>query len=156
MAERSPDYNAVVKTPFGALGIVVANGLVQRIDFTQALPRQPDCTLSKRTVFQIKTYFEDSQFRFDLPLADAPTQFQGRVRQAMLAIAPGAVKTYGELAASLASAPRAVGQACRHNPLPILIPCHRVVGSAGIGGFSGDAQGGKVSFKQWLLSHEAD
>ena len=154
MVEQSPEYNAVVETPFCALGILVADGLVQRIDFTQAPLKQPNCPLSKRAVFQIRAYLEDPQFRFDLPIAEAPTQFQGRVRQAMLAIAPGKVKTYGELSTLLASAPRAVGQACRHNPLPILVPCHRVVGSSGIGGFSGDARGGKVSFKEWLLHYE--
>ena len=88
-----------------------------------------------------------------LPLpAMAPphTPFQARLRQALLAIPSGETKTYGELAGMLRSSPRAVGQALGANPLPILIPCHRVVAIDGLGGF-----GGGLAWKQHLLNLES-
>lgn len=156
MTDSRDKFDAVIQTPFSALGIVIDNGVIQRIDFTDATPLQPRNALAEKAVSQLETYLSDPEFRFDLPLAAAATSFQTRVRHAMLAIAPGAVKTYGEMARLLMSAPRAIGQACRRNPLPIIVPCHRVVGGSGIGGFSGDASGGRVSYKEWLLRHESD
>jgi methylated-DNA-[protein]-cysteine S-methyltransferase len=88
-----------------------------------------------------------------LPLpAMAPphTPFQARLRQTLLAIPRGETKTYGELAGMLHSSPRAVGQALGANPLPILIPCHRVVAAGGLGGF-----GGGLEWKQHLLNLES-
>jgi len=64
------------------------------------------------------------------------------------------VITYGEIAAELDSSPRAVGNACRKNPISLVIPCHRVVSASGIGGFSGQIEGEKISIKQQLLAHE--
>lgn len=61
---------------------------------------------------------------------------------------------YGELAEKLASGPRAIAAACRTNPIPILIPCHRVVAKAGLGGYMGETEGEALSIKQWLLQHE--
>ena len=86
----------------------------------------------------------------DLPM-DWGTGFQALVRRAMAAIPLGQTRTYGEIARELGSPAQAVGQACGANPLPILIPCHRVLGAAGLGGFS--AKGG-VETKVWLLRHE--
>lgn len=86
----------------------------------------------------------------DLPL-DWGTGFQAGVRRAMAAIPLGQTRTYGEIARALGSPAQAVGQACGANPLPILIPCHRVLGATGLGGFS--AMGG-VETKVWLLRHE--
>jgi len=84
------------------------------------------------------------------PLAPASTPFQARLRQALLAIPVGATRTYGELAQALGSSPRAVGQALAANPLPILIPCHRIVAKHGLGGFAC----GRV-WKRHLLRFEA-
>ena len=89
---------------------------------------------------------------FDLPLAPEGTAFQKRVYAAMQRIPFGGMRSYGELAAELGSAARAVGGACGSNPLPIVIPCHRVVAAGGgLGGFSG---GAGASTKTWLLHHE--
>ena len=62
--------------------------------------------------------------------------------------------TYGEMAKKLDSSPRAVGNACRANPLPIIIPCHRVVSQSGIGGYGGHTEGEVLAIKEWLLHHE--
>ncbi|MBF0185646.1 MAG: methylated-DNA--[protein]-cysteine S-methyltransferase [Magnetococcales bacterium] len=79
------------------------------------------------------------------------TPFQQRVAALLATIPPGKTVRYGELAQRLESAPRAVGQAVAANPLPLLLPCHRVVGATGLGGFS--APGG-IASKQWLLDWE--
>ena len=85
------------------------------------------------------------------------SDFQQRVWHAICAIPLGEVRSYGFIARHIKSAPRAVGQACGANWLPLLIPCHRVVGATGIGGFGGAGQG-KSEFhgriKRWLLAHE--
>ncbi len=83
------------------------------------------------------------------PLAQPKTQFQARMREALWAIQPGKVMGYGELATMLHSSPRAVGQALGANPLPLLVPCHRVVAASGLGGYSGG-----LAWKQWLLEFE--
>ena len=62
--------------------------------------------------------------------------------------------TYGELARRVDSAPRAIGQACRRNPVPIVVPCHRVVAASGVGGYAGELAGMALEMKRWLLRHE--
>jgi methylated-DNA-[protein]-cysteine S-methyltransferase len=88
----------------------------------------------------------------------AGTVFQQRVWRALCEIPMGETRTYGELAKALGSAPRAVGQACRRNPTPILVPCHRVISVSGLGGYDGVGEGAeddiKLQHKRWLLRHE--
>jgi methylated-DNA-[protein]-cysteine S-methyltransferase len=72
----------------------------------------------------------------------------------MCGIPRGKTRSYGELAAELKSAAQAIGQACGTNPIPIIIPCHRVVGKAGLGGFMKHADGDPLEIKRWLLDHE--
>jgi methylated-DNA-[protein]-cysteine S-methyltransferase len=72
----------------------------------------------------------------------------------MLAIPPGEVRTYGALARKLRSSARAVGNACRANPVPMVVPCHRVVGATGLGGYMGAFTGDPLAIKEWLLRHE--
>jgi|BEDMetMinimDraft_2_1075160.scaffolds.fasta_scaffold05929_2 methylated-DNA-[protein]-cysteine S-methyltransferase len=99
----------------------------------------------------LEAYFAGRSGRFALPLAPRGTAFQLRVWQALRTIPPGEVLTYGALARRLGTSPRAVGQANAANPLPIFIPCHRVVAESGLGGYSG---GGGLATKSWLLEHE--
>ncbi len=82
------------------------------------------------------------------------TPFQRRVWRALQDIPPGQTRSYGELAARLGSGARAVGNACRRNPVPLIVPCHRVVGAHGPGGFSGQTGGAALQRKLWLLAHE--
>ena len=87
---------------------------------------------------QVEAYFAGRLRRFSLPLAPHGTAFQRRVWQQLQQIDFGATRTYGDLASDLKTSPRAVGGACGRNPLPILIPCHRVLGGNGsLGGYSG-------------------
>ena len=90
---------------------------------------------------------------FHFAYADG-TPFRQRVWQAIHAIPSGRTLTYGELARKLNSAPRAVGGACGDNRIPLVIPCHRVVASGGIGGFMHASGGDPIAIKQWLLRHE--
>lgn len=96
-------------------------------------------------------FFDGDTDAPDLPLRPDGTNFQKRVWGAMTAIPPGRTRSYGELARELDSAAQAVGNACGANPIPILIPCHRVVGASGLGGYSG---GDGLSTKTALLRLE--
>ena len=91
--------------------------------------------LAQKVCEQLAAYFADPDFHFDLPLQPGGTAHQNKVWQAMCAIPRGKTRSYGDVATQLGSSPRAVGQACGANPIPIIIPCHRVVGKAGMGGF---------------------
>ena len=100
---------------------------------------------------QIAAYERGDRRLFDLETR-APRPFVGRVMDEMSAIPYGETRTYGEIATALDSAPVAVGQACGSNPVPIVVPCHRVVGSDG--GLHGYSAPGGVSLKRRLLEHE--
>ncbi len=156
MADRKKGYDAVIAAPFGRLGIQAREALTS-IDFvSNRTPLQPPRTaLARKICAQLKAYFADPRTRFDLPLAPGGTPHQQRVWRALQRIAPGKPRTYGELARTLKSAPRAVGGACRANPIPIVLPCHRVVAANGAGGFMGATRGRAMDIKHWLLAHEA-
>jgi methylated-DNA-[protein]-cysteine S-methyltransferase len=114
-------------------------------------PRNP---LAERAARQLEAYREDPDTQFDLPLLIEGTAFQRRLWEALCEIPRGKTLTYGELAQRLGAEPRAVGQACGDNRLPIVIPCHRVVAANGIGGFAHSTGGYLVEAKRWLLAHE--
>jgi methylated-DNA-[protein]-cysteine S-methyltransferase len=150
-------YNAVIDAPFGKIGIRVEGANVREIVYLPASVQsiEPDTALAKEAVRQIGRYLERASATFDLPLAELGTAFQRRVWQGICAIPPGVVLTYGQLAKEIGSVPRAVGQACGSNPHPIVIPCHRVVASGGIGGFAHHGDDGYYrKVKRWLLAHE--
>lgn len=115
----------------------------------------PRSSLAERAARQLEHYREDPDATFDLPLLVEGSAFQRAVWQAMCAIPRGRTRTYGELAQALGGEARAVGQACGDNRLPIVIPCHRVVASNGIGGFGHSTGGYLIEAKRWLLLHEA-
>jgi methylated-DNA-[protein]-cysteine S-methyltransferase len=99
-------------------------------------------------------YVENPDTKFTVPLEPGGTQHQQKVWRAMSNIPRGKTRSYGELAAELRSGAQAVGQACGANPIPIVIPCHRVVGKSGLGGFMRHASGASLDIKRWLLAHE--
>lgn len=100
---------------------------------------------------QVTQYRRGERSSFDLGVA-FPDDFTGSVMEAMADIPHGETRTYGELASELDTAAIAIGQACGRNPVPVVIPCHRVVGTNALGGFSAD---GGVSLKRRLLAHES-
>jgi methylated-DNA-[protein]-cysteine S-methyltransferase len=149
------NYDAVVITPFGALGIVAQDALTS-IDFLRrdSKPRRSRNPLVLEVCAQLQAYLSDPRHVFDLPLDLPGSAYQARVWRALRRIPAGRVLSYGKLADKLASGPRAVGNACRANPVLIVVPCHRVVGHAGLGGFMGGRAPAHLNLKRWLLAHE--
>ena len=149
-------YQAIVATPLGRVAIRMAGDAVSALDYLPAdTPEQPPTNAATQGVIeQLEAYFRDSRYSFGVPLTPAGTAFQRKVWEALQAIPSGTVLTYGELARQLDTAARAIGGACRSNPIPILIPCHRVVGRQGLGGYAGEVTGDPLAIKRWLLRHE--
>ncbi len=157
MQAARPPYAAKMRIPCAVLGIRTAEGAVTGIEFLPKTERRqaPTDALARRVVRAIERYLTDPHAAFDLPLADAGTVFQQRVRAARLAIPVGESRTYGEIARALRTAPRAVGNACGANPIALVVPCHRVVGTHGsLGGFMNAVGGDPLAIKRWLLAHE--
>ncbi len=140
-----------IPSPLGPLTLTGSGGALTALDWGERPNDAPDAVLEE-AARQLADYFAGRRTGFDLPMRPAGTAFQQRVWDLMLRIPYGGTLTYGAMAHQLGSAARAVGGACGRNPLPILIPCHRVVGGAGkSGGYSGF---GGVETKAWLLGHE--
>jgi methylated-DNA-[protein]-cysteine S-methyltransferase len=157
MRAGATPYSARLRVPFAVLGIRTAAGAVTGIEYLDRKERSqaPVDAIAERACRQLERYLEDPQWRFTLPLAASGTAFRRRVWDALARIPVGESRTYGELARSLHSAPRAVGGACGANPIALVIPCHRVVGSQGsLGGFMGATAGDPIAIKRWLLAHE--
>ncbi len=150
------NYQAKLPTPFGMLGICCEADTLTGIDFldSDVTPYLPTQVLAREVCRQLQAYFIDPNFHFNLSLKLNGTAHQTKVWQAISAVPPGQTRNYGDLATLLASSPRAVGQACGSNPIPIVIPCHRVVSKSGIGGFIHQRAGGALDIKRWLLAYE--
>lgn len=149
-------FDAVVPVPTFAIGVCCTDDEIVEIVYLE--PRaelKPTTLLAKEAVRQLRAYLQEPRFVFSLPLAPAGTAFQRRVWQGIAAIAPGETRTYGELAESIGSGARAVGNACGANPYPLVVPCHRVVArGGGLGGFARQRGGFLLEVKRWLLAHE--
>jgi len=145
----------VTQTPIGNLAVDYAGDLVTAVYSTSAQVTASEEAFANEIRNQLRAWFAGRLQQFELPYVfpDA-TDFQVRVWDQVARIRFGATRTYGEIAKSIRSGPRAVGNACRCNRLLLIVPCHRVVGVAGLGGFMGDADGSLVKRKQWLLQHE--
>jgi len=150
-------FDAVVAMPAMRVGVRAQGEAIGEIRYLPPAGAlvAPRNALAARAVRQLERYAEDPDFRFELPLAAAGTLFQRRVWQAIREIRRGQTLTYGEMARALASAARAVGQACGANPFPLVVPCHRVVGARSVGGFAHHGEGFHIEVKQWLLRHES-
>ena len=154
------DAQCLIETPVGRLGLHWRGDVLTGIeldppptDYQPPSGCAPACPPQAITR-QLDAYFQAPETRFELPLELAGTAFQQRVWALLRAIPAGQTRTYGEIARELGSAARAVGQACRANPCPIVVPCHRVVGQRGLGGFAGDLSGRRLAIKRRLLEHE--
>ena len=156
--QQSEIFSAVVVLPFGKVGVRTAAGLITELCY---LPphfeaKEAQDATAQLAVEQLLAYCDNADYRFTLPLKVAGTDFQKGVWDAISSIPRGSVRTYGELAKHVGSAPRAVGQACGANWFPIVVPCHRVTSAAGLGGFanSDDPNSYLLGIKRWLLAHE--
>jgi methylated-DNA-[protein]-cysteine S-methyltransferase len=139
---------ATLQTPFGPVSLREQDGNIAALDW-RAGPADASPLITE-ALRQLAAYFDRRLTRFDLPVAFAPG-LTGMVQRQMLAIPLGETRTYGQIAKLTGASAQAVGQACGANPLPIIVPCHRILGATTLGGFS--APGG-VESKVWLLKHE--
>ncbi|HEX7007241.1 MAG TPA: methylated-DNA--[protein]-cysteine S-methyltransferase [Alphaproteobacteria bacterium] len=142
---------ATVPSPLGPLTVTECDGAIVSLDWG-AVEDGTETPLLARAAAQLRDYFHRGLDAFDLPLRAAGTDFQQRVWRLMQAIPRGRTRTYGDIARELGGNPRQVGAACGANPIPILIPCHRVIAAAGaLGGYSGKDG---VTTKRFLLKLE--
>lgn len=114
----------------------------------------PNDKMAKKIVKELQHYFENPKHKFDLNFDLEGTDFQRKVWKALERIPSGKVLSYKDVSDKLASSPRAVGNACRANPIAIVVPCHRVVAKNGMGGYCGKTSGKMLNIKEWLLAHE--
>lgn len=137
-------------TPLGPLRVISQDGQITHLRWDEAGEdiRTPEIDTALE---QLTAYFDGRLTQFDLPLDVKASKFQRDVCDAMLAIPFGETRTYGDLARDLDAPAQAIGGACGGNPIPVIIPCHRVLGAAGLGGYSGH---GGIETKVWLLKHE--
>lgn len=144
-----------IATPFHLLGVTVVDERVTSVRMLEeSLQLSPTSAAERAAAAELEAYCRDPHHTWRVPLLLRGTQFQIRVWQHLQTIPPGSVQTYGSIAASLGTSARAVGNACRRNPLLLIVPCHRVVAAGGWGGFSGTRVGRLLDVKRALLAHE--
>jgi methylated-DNA-[protein]-cysteine S-methyltransferase len=150
-------YQAKLAAGFAVLGVRTEAEFLIAIEYLPAstAPLAPQNRLAEKVCAQLNAYLGDPTFQFDLPLRLAGTPFQRDVWRVISDIPPGNTLTYLEVAKCLYSSPRAVGQACGANPIPVVIPCHRVVAKGGLGGFMNSRGDEQLAIKRWLLAHES-
>lgn len=144
----------IIASPIGAISISASDDTLVSISMLGASANadHSDHPLLREARRQIDAYFAGTLTQFDLPLEPASTQRGNELRAAVMAIPYGTAASYGEVARRADSGPRAIGRVCSHNPLPLIVPCHRVIAAGGkIGYYSG---GEGVATKRFLLRHE--
>lgn len=156
MIQCTEYISAIFPSPIGNLKIQILNNKLTRILFLRndqiaPLPKDIAC---QSLYNELTAYFQNPQHCFQFPWEADGTTFQKRVWQTLCLIPAGATMTYGELAIQLNTSPRAIGNACRANPIPIIVPCHRIVAQHDVGGFFGETTGKMINIKEWLLTHE--
>lgn len=144
--------HGVIATPIGPVRVEGDDDLLVSVRIGEGSP-SPGSTVAVRAALeQLAAWFEGERRDFDLPLAPPPTSRGTVLRTAMIGIGYGETLSYGALARQTGSSARAIGQLCARNPLPILVPCHRVLADGGrLGNYSG---GDGPKTKSWLLEHE--
>jgi methylated-DNA-[protein]-cysteine S-methyltransferase len=149
-------YQAILQLPIGKVGIHTDQKNLLGIDYLKDDHPllTPKTVVAKETVEQLLCYFADPTYLFNLPFTLDITPFQQSVLSALQKIPVGKTQTYSDIAKLLNTSPRPIGNACRINPIPIIIPCHRVVAEKDLGGYSGETSGKLLAIKRWLLQHE--
>jgi methylated-DNA-[protein]-cysteine S-methyltransferase len=136
-----------VASPIGPLTIVTENGALVALEWRDRQAHD-ESALLRDAERQLAEYFAGTLKTFDLPLAPKGEPIEQQVWKLMATIPYGETRRYGELAKRLGAEAQAIGEACGRNPLPIFIPCHRVVAHNGLGGYSG---GKGIETKRRLL-----
>ena len=147
-------YKSIVKTPHGFLSVFATVNAVKAIDFSHTHPSPNENRISKLAAKQLSEYIAQQRECFDLPLEPDGTDFQKNVWQALLEVPFGSTASYLDIAIAVGNkkACRAVGAANGKNPIPIVIPCHRIIGTNGkLTGYAGG-----LTRKTYLLALEAE
>lgn len=152
----STPFSAIIQSPLGSIGLSLHQ---DKLASLRVLPetvrsKKPEDAYGQHVVAELMAYFKDPAHSFDLDFHLEGSPFQQKVWRALYKIPSGRTVSYGELAKKLQTGPRAIGQACRTNPVGIIIPCHRVVAAGHLGGYSGATSGSSMDIKKWLLRHE--
>lgn len=149
-------YEILIEAPFGAVGVRAQGELVTEIALLPPSLASSAESLNQHHAItpQIQAYLSNPRAQFKIKHKVVGTRYQRLVWQAISEIPCGETRTYAELAQQIGSGPRAVANACGANPLPLLVPCHRVVAKNGLGGFMQGFEGG-LEIKKWLLAHES-
>ena len=137
-------------TPLGPLSLAEDQGAIVSLEWGFGRDSE-ETPLLREAARQLQAYFDGDLQRFDLPLAPTGSSYQQRVWQALRDIPHGETRTYAEIARCAGGSPRSVGGANGRNPIPIVIPCHRVIATTGLGGYSG---GDGLPTKRYLLALE--
>jgi methylated-DNA-[protein]-cysteine S-methyltransferase len=137
-------------TPLGPLTLSAEDDAIVAVDWGWGRDQTESALLCTGRA-QLHAYFDRTLKQFDLPLAPSGTPYRHRVWATLRDIPYGETRTYAQIAATAGGSPRAIGGANGANPLPIIIPCHRVVATGGIGGYSG---GDGIATKRFLLTLE--
>ena len=161
MASENKTY---LPTQIGDLGLVIEGDKLLSLSIDESKTRADKnndfngVSVEEKTtnvvLKQLEDYFSNVTGFRDLALTPRGTRFQKAVWRELSKIPMGETRTYGQIAKKLNSSARAVGNACRKNPIAIIIPCHRVVSAQGIGGYAGKTEGKQLNIKRWLLNHE--
>ena len=155
---RPPCYSSVLNSPVGRLGLQINAAETALIGLAflpdDAQPKPPSTAVERLAAEELAAYFSNPQHVFRVPIEPTGSAHQQAVWQAMLAIPCGQVRTYGQIARQISSAPRAVGGACGRNPLVLFMPCHRIVAANQLGGFNRGTTPESSQIKAWLLRHE--
>ena len=159
MTGNNETFEARIRTPFATVGIVTDGEHVTEVRYLSpsimAKPPKKD-SVAHLAAVELQAWLDNPRYIFRVPVKLSGTVHQIHVWEEMRKIPSGRTWTYGELAARVGSIPRAVGTACGTNPVPIIIPCHRVIAAGGkLGGFMGSRDGTfQLDIKRWLLAHE--
>ena len=157
------EFTHYIPTLLGSLKLEFLGGELSSLSITQNpsvkeqmpdLKQEHENKVRENTLSQLDNYFCSAISFLSIPLAPQGTPFQRSVWHELSEIPLGETRTYGDIANKLNSSPRAVGNACRKNPIQIIIPCHRVISAKGIGGYAGETEGRQLKIKRWLLKHE--
>ena len=157
MKSIEQQYDAIFDTDMATIGLKFEGCRLSKIDYLSNRPGKiPVSTLAEKVKHKIEKYLnlesKVKNIKVDVTLNVTP--FQRKVLNQLQQIPYGETRTYGEIAKILKTSPRAVGNACRNNPIPIVIPCHRVVAANGIGGYDGATHGKTLAIKYQLLRLE--
>ncbi|MGD9592084.1 MAG: methylated-DNA--[protein]-cysteine S-methyltransferase [Candidatus Berkiella sp.] len=151
-------FDLILETPIGNLGIACEGEKLKTIRYLEQkivpLPNTKQSMSLRKIAKELDAFFVHPTCLKNIAIFLSGTPFQKKVWQALRQIPLGQTCTYGELALKLNTSARAVGMACRANPIALVVPCHRVVAANDIGGFCGQTKGNKIAIKQWLLAHE--